>query len=72
MTDSELDTVYTALCNTMTTLGEPNLPLYLGRLALLCLTTIDDREKALALIEEAAFDPQAASHPVAPTATGAG
>jgi hypothetical protein len=60
MTDSELDTVYTVLCTTMTKLGESNASLFLGRLTLLCLTTIDDADKAIALINEAEFDAKAA------------
>ena len=37
MTDTELDTVYTPLCKTMTRLGEPNAPLFLARFALLAI-----------------------------------
>jgi len=53
MTDSDLDLVYTTLCNTLTNEGEAQAPLYLARLALLCLTEIDDPKRALSLIEAA-------------------
>ncbi|HEY2020191.1 hypothetical protein [Paraburkholderia sp.] len=53
MTDSDLDLVYTTLCNTLTNQGEAQAPLYLARLALLCLTDMDDPRRALSLIEAA-------------------
>ena len=53
MTDSDLDLVYTTLCNTLSHEGEEQTPLYLARLALLCLTEIDDPQRALSLIEAA-------------------
>jgi hypothetical protein len=53
MTDSDLDLVYTTLCNTLTQQGEAQASLYLARLALLCLTELDDPRRALALIEAA-------------------
>lgn len=53
MTDSELDTVYTALCKTMTGVGEARAPLYLARFALLAIAALDDAPKALSLIAQA-------------------
>lgn len=53
MTDSELDLVYTTLCKTLTTEGETQAPLYLARLALLCVTELGDTQRALSLIEAA-------------------
>ena len=56
MTDSELDTVYTRLCKTMTQLGEPNAQLFLARFALLAIDRIGDGEAAQRLIDSAAED----------------
>ncbi|HEX7931976.1 MAG TPA: hypothetical protein VF573_02720 [Paraburkholderia sp.] len=53
MTDSDLDRVYTTLCQTLTAEGEADAPLYLARLALLCLTELDDAQRAVSLIEAA-------------------
>jgi hypothetical protein len=53
MTDSDLDLVYTTLCKTLTNEGEAQAPLYLARLAMLCLTELDDPQRALSLIEAA-------------------
>ncbi|SAL80454.1 hypothetical protein [Caballeronia telluris] len=53
MTDSDLDTVYTRLCKTMTQLGEPNTALFLARFAMLAIDTIDDPAVALNLIDDA-------------------
>ncbi|CAB3787549.1 hypothetical protein LMG28614_02524 [Paraburkholderia ultramafica] len=53
MTDSDLDLVYTTLCKTLTVEGEAQAPLYLARLALLCMAEIDDPQRALTLIEAA-------------------
>ncbi|HEY2607249.1 hypothetical protein [Paraburkholderia sp. DGU8] len=53
MTDSDLDLVYTTLCKTLTAEGEAQAPLYLARLALLCLTELDDPQRALSLIDAA-------------------
>ncbi|MFM0598455.1 MULTISPECIES: hypothetical protein [Paraburkholderia] len=53
MTDSDLDLVYTTLCKTLTTEGEAQASLYLARLTLLCMTELDDPQRALALIEAA-------------------
>jgi hypothetical protein len=53
MTDSDLDRVYTALCQTLTTEGEAQASLYLARLALLFITELDDAQRALSLIEAA-------------------
>lgn len=54
MTDTELDTVYTHLCKTMTALGEANASLYLARLTLLAISTIADAGVATRLIDAAA------------------
>lgn len=53
MNDSDLDLVYTTLCKTLTTEGEAQAPLYLARLALLCLTELGDAQRAVSLIEAA-------------------
>ncbi|QQC65770.1 hypothetical protein [Paraburkholderia ginsengisoli] len=53
MTDSDLDLVYTTLCKTLTNEGETQTPLYLARLVLLCMTELDDPQRALSLIEAA-------------------
>jgi hypothetical protein len=53
MTDSDLDLVYTTLCKTLTAEGEAQAPLYLARLVLLCMTELDDPQRALSLIEAA-------------------
>lgn len=53
MTDRDLDVVYTTLCKTLTTEGEAQAPLYLARLALLCMTELNDTQTALSLIEAA-------------------
>jgi hypothetical protein len=60
MTDSELDAVYTRLCKTMTDLGEANAPLFLARFALLAVERIGNAQAALALIDAAREDMQAA------------
>ncbi|CAB3636414.1 hypothetical protein [Paraburkholderia rhynchosiae] len=53
MTDSDLDTIYTRLCKTMTQLGEANASLFLARFAMLAIHTIDDPAVALHLIDDA-------------------
>jgi hypothetical protein len=53
MTDSELDAVYTRLCQAMTELGEPLAPLFLARFALLACTRIGDAEVVMRMIEAA-------------------
>ena len=53
MTDSELDAVYTRLCNTMTRLGETNASLFLARFALLAMDRIGNPGLAFALIDDA-------------------
>lgn len=53
MNDSDLDLVYTTLCKTLTTEGEAQAPLYLARLALLCMTELGDAQRAVSLIEAA-------------------
>ncbi|MFM0211862.1 hypothetical protein PQQ96_31200 [Paraburkholderia sediminicola] len=57
MTDSELDLVYTTLCKILTAEGEAQAPLYLARLALLCMTELDDTQRVLSLIEAAKLPP---------------
>ncbi len=59
MTASELDAVYTRLCQAMTTLGEPAATLFLARFALLAITHIDDSSAVTRLIDDAAeaFEP---------------
>jgi hypothetical protein len=64
MTDSDLDLVYTTLCQTLTAEGEAQAPLYLARLALLCVTELDNAMRALSLIEAA----KAAAPVVTPSA----
>ena len=54
MNDSELDTVYTRLCETMTELGQAQAPLLLVRFALLAMVHIDDAPVLLRMIDEAA------------------
>ncbi len=54
MTDTQLDTLYTSLCKTMTRLGEPQAPLFLARFALLAVERIDDPAATQALIDAAA------------------
>jgi hypothetical protein len=56
MTDSELDTVYTRLCNTMTEVGEAQAPLFLARFALLAIERIGNADAALNLIAVAHED----------------
>ncbi|WP_027798520.1 hypothetical protein [Paraburkholderia dilworthii] len=53
MTDSDLDRIYTTLCQTITAEGEAQAPLYLARLALLCMIELDDAQRASSLIEAA-------------------
>lgn len=53
MTDSDLDTVYTRLCRTMTQVGEASTCLFLARFAMLAIDTIDDPAVALNLIGDA-------------------
>ncbi len=56
MTDTELDTVYTKLCTTLTQLGQETAALYLARFALLAIVRIGDAATANQLIEQAALD----------------
>lgn len=53
MTESELDSVYTQLCRTMTDLGEARCSLFLARFALLAIIEIDDMAAAQRLIAAA-------------------
>jgi hypothetical protein len=61
MTDSDLDIVYTTLCKTLTSEGEAQAQLYLARLTLLCLTELDDPQRALSLIEAAKLAPMSSA-----------
>lgn len=65
MTDSELDTVYTRLCKTMTDLGEASCSLFLARFALLAINRLGSADAALRLIDDASdsMNPRAASQP---------
>lgn len=54
MTDTERDTLYTALCHTMTRIGEADASLFLARLALLSIEAIDDAATVARLIADAA------------------
>lgn len=58
MTDSELDAVYTQLCQTMTQLGQAKASLYLARFALLAMTHTGDAAVAKEWLEAAAQDLQ--------------
>lgn len=53
MTDSDLDTVYTRLCKTMTELGQPKTSLFLARFAMLAIDALDDPAVAQKLIDDA-------------------
>ncbi|MCP3711041.1 hypothetical protein M3I54_29380 [Paraburkholderia sp. CNPSo 3274] len=61
MTDSELDTVYTHLCKTMTNLCETNGPLFLARFALLAIERIGNAQTCLGLIDAAGENVSAAA-----------
>lgn len=54
MTDTELDQVYTRLCNVMTEVGEARTPLLLARFALLAMHRIGDAAAVEKLIADAA------------------
>ena len=56
MTDHELDSAYTALCLTMTRLGQANAPLYLARFALLAMTRLGGAALVNELLDAAAQD----------------
>ncbi len=58
MTDSELESVYTQLCVTMTQLGPANATPYLARFALLAMTRIGDAAAVKELLDAAAQDLQ--------------
>jgi hypothetical protein len=53
MTDMELDTVYTALAETLGRVGEANTPLFLSTLCLSLLAKQDDADMALNLMTQA-------------------
>ncbi|MDH5540299.1 MAG: hypothetical protein OEY03_12920 [Rhizobacter sp.] len=54
MNNSELETVYTRLCQTMTQLGESQAPLFLARFALLASVQVGQAEIVERLIADAA------------------
>jgi hypothetical protein len=54
MTATDLDDVYTELCQTMTRLGEERAQLFLARFALLAIVRIDQAASVRAMIAEAA------------------
>ena len=56
MTEAELDTAYTHLCQTMTELGEACAPLFLARFALLAMVRIADPVTLQRLTDAAAAD----------------
>jgi len=53
MTDTDLDTSYTALCKALGEVGEPQAPLLLAMLSLALLARLPDAATALPLIEQA-------------------
>lgn len=53
MTDSELDTVYTALAESLGRVGETKAPLLLATLCLSLLANEDDASKAMTLLAQA-------------------
>jgi len=54
MNDSELETGYTRLCQTMTSLGESQAPLFLARFAMLASAQVGQAEVVERLIADAA------------------
>jgi len=54
MTATDLDDVYTELCQTMASLGEERARLFLARFALLAMVRIDQAASVRAMIAEAA------------------
>jgi len=54
MTATDLDDVYTELCQTMASLGEERAQLFLARFALLAMVRIDQAASVRAMIAEAA------------------
>ena len=63
MTESELDSIYTQLCKTMTDLGEDRSSLFLARFALLAIIEIDDIAAAQRLIADASEGIKSAEPP---------
>lgn len=53
MTDTDLDTSYTALCRALGEVGEAQAPLLLAMLSLSLLSRLDSAATALPLIEQA-------------------
>lgn len=53
MTDTDLDTSYTALCRALGEVGEPQAPLMLAMLSLALMARLPDAASAVALIEQA-------------------
>jgi len=54
MTATDLDDVYTELCQTMASLGEERAQLFLARFALLAMVRIDQAASVRAMIADAA------------------
>lgn len=54
MTATDLDDVYTELCQTMASLGEDRAQMFLARFALLAMVRIDQAASVRAMIAEAA------------------
>jgi hypothetical protein len=50
MTETELDSLYSELCLTLSKVGEAGAPLLLARFALLAIGEIDDVERVRALL----------------------
>jgi hypothetical protein len=63
LNDTDLDTSYTALCHTMTAVGEAKAQLFLARFALLAMARMPSAAQALALIDAAQQDMGAAPQP---------
>jgi hypothetical protein len=67
MNEHDLDLAYTALCRTMTHLGESRATEFLTRFALLALVRLEDAATAQAMIDAAAdIEAAAASSPQVP------
>ena len=62
MTESELDSVYTQLCKTMTNIGETQSSLFLARFALLAVAEIGDVATVQRLIADASEEMDSAEH----------
>ncbi len=64
MTETDLDSTYTALCQTMTRLGEPQAPLFLARFALLAMSRLADPELVQQMLSDAAAGLEPTTGPV--------